>query len=71
MNCVVFEDGEFGIRAAKNGGMRAVGITNTLPACELAAADIVVDSLSQLTPQNIADMLNGKCIDIKLADMLS
>jgi len=56
-NCVIFEDGEFGIRAAKSCGMKAVGITNTLPANELAQADIVVDSLEQVTPDTIADLL--------------
>ncbi len=57
VNCVIFEDGEFGIRAAKTCGMKAVGITNTLPADELAQADIVVDSLEQITPEIIVNLL--------------
>lgn len=58
-NCVIFEDGEFGIRAAKACGMRAIGITNTLPACELDQADIVVDSLEQVTPDMVVNLLRS------------
>lgn len=52
-NCIVFEDGEFGIRGAKACGMKVIGITNTLPAEDLAAADIVVHSLEEITSDDI------------------
>lgn len=43
--CVVIEDAPAGIEAAKAAGMRAIGVTTTRPAADLAAADLVVDSL--------------------------
>jgi HAD superfamily hydrolase (TIGR01509 family) len=45
--CVVVEDAPAGLEAAKAGGMRAIGVTTTRPAPDLAAADLVVDSLSE------------------------
>jgi HAD superfamily hydrolase (TIGR01509 family) len=44
-DCVVIEDAPAGLRAAKAGGMRAIGVTSTHPATELGDADVVVDSL--------------------------
>jgi HAD superfamily hydrolase (TIGR01509 family) len=44
--CVVIEDAPAGVRAAKAGGMRAIGVTTTRPAADLAEADLVVDSLA-------------------------
>lgn len=43
--CVVIEDAPAGLQAAKSGGMRAIGVTTTHPAADLAAADIIVDAL--------------------------
>lgn len=40
--CVVIEDAPAGLRAAKAGGMRAIGVTTTHPAGELGDADLVV-----------------------------
>ena len=45
-NAVVIEDAPAGIDAAKAAGMRAVAVTTTHRAADLAAADLVVDSLS-------------------------
>jgi beta-phosphoglucomutase len=56
-NCVVIEDAVVGVAAAKNGGMRAVAVTNTHPREELKDADLVVDSLTELT----ADKLDCLC----------
>ncbi|HEY8173066.1 MAG TPA: HAD family phosphatase, partial [Dehalococcoidia bacterium] len=44
--CVVIEDAPAGLRAAKAGGMRAIGVTTTHPASELRDADLIVDSLA-------------------------
>ena len=44
--CVVIEDAPAGLRAAKAGGMRAIGVTTTHAAAELFDADLVVDTLS-------------------------
>ncbi len=43
---VVIEDAPAGLRAAKDGGMRAIGVTTTHEAGALGDADIVVDTLT-------------------------
>jgi beta-phosphoglucomutase family hydrolase len=48
-DCVVVEDAVAGVEAARRGGMRCLAVTNTNPTEKLQAADLVVDSLSQLT----------------------
>lgn len=52
--CIVIEDGEYGVRAAKTCGMKAVAVTNTQTRQTLAAADLVVDTLEELTPDRIS-----------------
>jgi HAD superfamily hydrolase (TIGR01509 family) len=52
-NTTAVEDSEAGIRSAKAAGMRVIAIPNrTFPPAEeaLAAANVVLDSLDQLTP---------------------
>ena len=51
--CIAIEDSRWGIEAAKGAGLACVGITNTYPASELDAADAVVDSLAEFTPEFI------------------
>ena len=48
--CTVIEDSPLGIRAARAAGMRCIGITNTLPAQELAEADLIVATLEEADP---------------------
>jgi beta-phosphoglucomutase len=48
-DCVVVEDAVAGVQAARAAGMKVVAVTNTKKRCELLAADIVVDSLSELS----------------------
>ncbi len=45
--CIVIEDAPAGLQAVKAGGMRAIGVTTTHAAPDLADADIVVDSLAE------------------------
>lgn len=52
-SCVAIEDSRWGIDSAAAAGMRCIGITHTYPAAELSAADLVVESLEQLTPELI------------------
>ena len=47
-NCIVIEDAVAGVRAAKNGGMYCIAVTNTCPKQDLAEADKVVDRLDEL-----------------------
>jgi len=49
--CVVFEDAVAGVEAAKNGGMKAIGIGD---AETLKQADLVVGGLDELTVEKLA-----------------
>lgn len=51
VSCVVVEDAQVGLRAAKAGGMKAVGVTTTHPAESLAPEmpDRIVDSLEEVS----------------------
>lgn len=57
--CVVFEDAVVGVIAAKRGGMKCVAVTTTSlrTVLEDAGADLVVDSLAEVTPNQIASLL--------------
>lgn len=52
-SCVAIEDSRWGIESAAAAGMRSIGITHTYPAHELSSADVIVESLEQLTPELI------------------
>lgn len=55
-SCVVIEDAEHGVTAAKSAGMKAIGFQNHHSGTQkLAHADIVVDNLGQIT----VDMINA------------
>ena len=47
--CVVFEDAPVGVEAALAAGCRCVAVTGTVGPDELAAADLLVDSLGELS----------------------
>jgi len=47
--CIVVEDAVAGITAARNAGMKCMAVTTTHPRSSLSAADVVVDSLEELT----------------------
>lgn len=49
--CVVVEDAPAGITSARKAGTRVIGVASTNPPKALAAADVVVDRLEQLTVQ--------------------
>ncbi|MGD8585225.1 MAG: hypothetical protein PVJ75_07745 [Chloroflexota bacterium] len=49
MDGVLVEDAIAGVQAALNAGMRCIAVTTTNSAGKLAAADIVVESLDQLS----------------------
>jgi len=52
-NCVVIEDAIAGVRAAKSAGMVCIAVTNTHPAAALEEADLIVESLRDLTPSEV------------------
>jgi beta-phosphoglucomutase len=52
-DCLVIEDTALGIKAAKRAGMVCIGITNTWPKEYLKEADLIVESLADLSPENL------------------
>lgn len=58
--CAVVEDAPVGVRAARAAGMAAIALTGTAGADELATeAHCVVDSLDQLTPDRVAELIEA------------
>lgn len=55
--CVVIEDAINGVAGAKNAGMKCIAVTTTNPAAALSQADIVVDSLADLSPSTVNRLL--------------
>ena len=60
IRCAIVEDAPVGIEAAHRAGMAAVAITGTATRQQLAAAEIVVDSLREFTPETFADLIDRK-----------
>ncbi len=57
--CVVFEDATVGVRAAHGAGMKCVALTSTHPRAKLQEADRVIDSFSEVSPEDLDTLLNG------------
>lgn len=55
--CVVIEDAPLGVEAAKRAGMRSIAVTGTHPRETLEGADLIVDSLEQVSPLEIEALL--------------
>lgn len=56
--CVVFEDAPSGVQAARAAGTRCIAVTNTVPAQELAAADLVCDSLARVDLATVRSLVD-------------
>ena len=56
--CVVIEDAPNGVQAAKAAGARCIGVTNTTAAEGLAQADMICDSLEQVTLETIRTLVD-------------
>jgi beta-phosphoglucomutase len=54
--CVAIEDSVWGLQSARDAGMRTIGVTHTYPRGTLTMADLVVDSLEELTVARIESM---------------
>ena len=54
--CVAVEDSIWGIESARSAGLRCIGITHTYPRSALGTADVIVDSLDELTVELIAGL---------------
>jgi len=58
-NCVVMEDAVVGVRAAKRAGMYCIAVANTCLWEDIAEADIVVDSLTEINAKTIEELLSS------------
>ena len=58
-NCVVMEDAVVGVQAAKRAGMYCIAVTNTYPREDISEADIVVNSLEEITVKTIEGLLTS------------
>ncbi len=47
--CVAIEDSPWGLESARRAGMRTIGVTHTYPAERLTEADVVIQSLDEIT----------------------
>jgi beta-phosphoglucomutase-like phosphatase (HAD superfamily) len=56
-HCVVIEDAPNGVQAAKAAGARCIAVTNSSTADKLAKADLVCDSLEQITLDTITKLI--------------
>ena len=59
-NCVVIEDATAGVQSGKAAGMKVVAITTTRKRQELAEADMIVDSLMEISAEDITKLLTEK-----------
>ena len=57
-NCIVIEDAIAGVAAAKRAGMHCIAVTNTHPGESLAEADLIVDTLEEVTVGDLEEFLS-------------
>lgn len=55
--CVVIEDATNGVEAAKAAGARCIAVTNSFPRARLSGADLVVDSLEEVTLETVIELV--------------
>ncbi len=57
-DCIVIEDAISGVTASKRAGMRCIAVTNTTPREELREADLVIDTLEEITVADLDRLLH-------------
>lgn len=57
--CLVIEDAVGGVRGARAAGMKVVAVTNTNPRDDLKEANLVVDSLTELSAARVSELLGS------------
>ncbi len=57
-SCIVIEDAVAGVAACKRAGMHCVAVTNTHSRDKLTEADLIVDSLEEITVENLEELLD-------------
>ena len=59
-HCAVVEDAPAGVEAANRAHMLSIALTGTATRAQLAHADLIVDSLRELTPSTITQLLRSR-----------
>ena len=59
-DCAVIEDAPNGVQAAKTAGAKCIAVTNSTNAANLSEADLICDTLTQIDPEMIIKLINGK-----------
>jgi beta-phosphoglucomutase len=59
-SCVVIEDAVHGVEAAKRADMAAIALTGTSTCAELGSADLIVESLRELSPVTIRAIIASR-----------
>jgi beta-phosphoglucomutase len=57
-SCAVVEDAVHGVEAARRAGMASIGLTGTVDRVQLEAAHRVVDSLRELSPESVRQLIS-------------
>jgi len=57
-DCIVIEDAISGVTASKRAGMRCIAVTNTTPREDLQEADLVIDTLEEITIDDLNRLLH-------------
>jgi beta-phosphoglucomutase len=57
ISCAVVEDAVHGVEAANRAGMLSIGMTGTVEREQLASAQLIVESLRELSPARIRDLI--------------
>lgn len=58
-DCIVIEDSIAGVTGAKKAGMKCIAVTTTNPADRLSSADLILDSLSELTDAHLQSIFQA------------
>ena len=67
--CVVCEDSPAGTAAANSAGMRVCGLATSYAKHELPLADIVVENLSEISIDQLSELINSTSSEAKTADI--
>lgn len=59
-SAVAVEDSRWGLTAARAAGLRRIGVTTSYPAAALRDAEIVIDSIAELTPALVQDLFSRR-----------
>jgi len=57
-HCVVIEDAPSGVQAAKAAGAKCIAVTNSTTAANLSQADLICDSLTQISLETIEKLID-------------